>query len=893
MGQIVGLNAKCKRANLNALSSITTVPANGEIILVSSDNSMDANGQGNFDCYIVGDGTKAASALTLQSMADEVPTSGSKNSVASDYVYKEVSIIKEGEYQTSPSTLANGTILNSSNTTCVNTADYISADVGDLVYVCVEKELQEEGGYYCYAFRTYNKNKTMVRNVTNVATAVTTPVIMETGEAFIRFTIGEYNSSGTLLTLRTTSFNGTTSYINAKISKDVSSIKSLSEYSKIIDELVSPVPIKDNSYIVAAAPAKYISSSDWYVSSLIPVVDGDIITTYVPSDINTASSQKGATYNSSKEFVGYFSLEHNRNVTIPSSSGIEYVSISIRKIDADKFILYKNGVKVYQGANSDISINVVKNEVEELKGEVESIESYTDELIIGLRKGEYITKQLTLANGTIPNPSNTTCVNTTTYISVFYGESVYINVVKDYQATGDYYCYGFATYDENKALLRNVTNVDISINIPVLIESKECYVRFSIAERDSENGLKTLRVTDFDGTTSYIYGKIYLNEDGIKNTLQLNLYKQSAMSAIASKIGIVSPTKPKTQYLCLVHMSDSHGDVTRYNRALEFANSQDNVAAILNTGDFSKTSYDTSDFENLYVAGLELTEIPTFPVVGNHDVSLNGAIGSGNETIANVTNRYITPYMSALGAVQGSGAYYYKDFTAFSIRLIVLCEYELPRIAAEDATNYTYNLNKRYISQTQTNWLISTLNSVPQGYGVLIAMHSPIDEMNLIDCDFTCSVPTTGVAAYAQNYIVQEIVDAYIQRGIIAKEYQNTLNAPISDIPNVSVNANFSSAEGEFICYLTGHTHRDYVGVAKHAEQRQLCICVSCGTVNRTYYSMADDLLREVNSQSEDLFNMIAFDTDRKQIRILRIGASQTADMRHREMACLSYSQSI
>lgn len=65
MGQIVGLNAKCKRANLNALSLVPT-PANGEIILVSSDNSMTADGQGNFDGFIVGDGVTPAAELEIQ-----------------------------------------------------------------------------------------------------------------------------------------------------------------------------------------------------------------------------------------------------------------------------------------------------------------------------------------------------------------------------------------------------------------------------------------------------------------------------------------------------------------------------------------------------------------------------------------------------------------------------------------------------------------------------------------------------------------------------------------------------------------------------------------------------------------------------------------------------------
>lgn len=86
MGQIIGSAAKPKRCNLNKLSQLGT-PAAGEHILVSSDNSMNAVGQGNFDCYIVGDGRTAATALELKSIADLKPTVGSKNSVTSGSVY--------------------------------------------------------------------------------------------------------------------------------------------------------------------------------------------------------------------------------------------------------------------------------------------------------------------------------------------------------------------------------------------------------------------------------------------------------------------------------------------------------------------------------------------------------------------------------------------------------------------------------------------------------------------------------------------------------------------------------------------------------------------------------------------------------------------------------------
>lgn len=98
MGQIVGGSAKTKRCNLNKLSQLGT-PAAGEHILVSSDNSMNAAGQGNFDCYIVGDGQKAATALplikTYANDVDDEPTAGSSKLVKSGGVAEKISQLNQ------------------------------------------------------------------------------------------------------------------------------------------------------------------------------------------------------------------------------------------------------------------------------------------------------------------------------------------------------------------------------------------------------------------------------------------------------------------------------------------------------------------------------------------------------------------------------------------------------------------------------------------------------------------------------------------------------------------------------------------------------------------------------------------------------------------------------
>ena len=89
MGQIVSGAAKPKRCNLNKLSQLG-IPSAGEYILVSSDNSMKAAGQGNFDCYIVGNGRDAATTLELLTIADKDLIRGSKNAVSGGGVAKVI-----------------------------------------------------------------------------------------------------------------------------------------------------------------------------------------------------------------------------------------------------------------------------------------------------------------------------------------------------------------------------------------------------------------------------------------------------------------------------------------------------------------------------------------------------------------------------------------------------------------------------------------------------------------------------------------------------------------------------------------------------------------------------------------------------------------------------------
>ena len=100
MGQIVGGAAKPKRCNINQLSQLGT-PAAGEHILVSSDNSMNAAGQGNFDCYIVGDGRTVAAMLKIKQIPDTLSSGNASVDLAfSDGNGYDIAVFENGEVRT-------------------------------------------------------------------------------------------------------------------------------------------------------------------------------------------------------------------------------------------------------------------------------------------------------------------------------------------------------------------------------------------------------------------------------------------------------------------------------------------------------------------------------------------------------------------------------------------------------------------------------------------------------------------------------------------------------------------------------------------------------------------------------------------------------------------------
>ena len=459
---------------------------------------------------------------------------------------------------------------------------------------------------------------------------------------------------------------------------------------------------------------------------------------------------------------------------------------------------------------------------------------------------------------------------------------------------------GIAAFDENYSFLGYGSASLLSTNYTT--PANTAYIRYCIylPNKDSADLRLTSRtgavVFEYKDSFSYAVDKNVAYASGLIDIVGLNRDKESALYGMAGQFKAHTSSK---KYIRLLHFSDVHSDATRIKRVIEYTNNYKNlIDGIVYTGDAVKDSFNDTGWENTIGAYYDKTVIPFLPILGNHEVGVVGTkVGNydGHEnTISYVTERFITPYLSRAGAVQGdsgNGSYWYKDFANYKIRIIGINEYELPRVKnPSDATKYKYSVEWRYLSQTQVDWFVDTLENMPSDYSVIVLTHAPIDYITMYDNPFATeqNIPSGELGLVQGGNLIQRIVDAFINKTTLSATVDcGITGADASEYPSVTIDADFTNASGKFVCYLNGHTHRDYIGKSSRSTNIQTNVCVTAACC--TNYSQYDDLQRVAGQRSEDCFNVISIDTDRKKIRILRIGADTTLNMTHRDMTQVDY----
>lgn len=282
----------------------------------------------------------------------------------------------------------------------------------------------------------------------------------------------------------------------------------------------------------------------------------------------------------------------------------------------------------------------------------------------------------------------------------------------------------------------------------------------------------------------------------------------------------------------ILHFSDIHGDAVNLGHVVAFKESVAGLYALF-TGDMVNDNWDNGIAHWAGTAGAEKIMV----AIGNHDTKYNGNWYGKNA--ADCYGRYISPFVSNWDVIsQADVCYYYKDWSTEKLRLIVL-----------DVMHW---------DATQAAWLVNTLaGAKTAGLHVICSGHCTpgTSDSGTKGCPFD----SVGV-----NYSAWE-----------AESYGKMNSAAPSAVQD------FIDAGGHFVCWLTGHTHAD---MFRHLASypKQLYCAVACSGINDHVTTGAGGLLlRQANTPSEDLFNLVSINATRQTLTIVRVGADRDTIGRH------------
>jgi len=320
--------------------------------------------------------------------------------------------------------------------------------------------------------------------------------------------------------------------------------------------------------------------------------------------------------------------------------------------------------------------------------------------------------------------------------------------------------------------------------------------------------------------------------------MDVNIKNLLLQSRKPSNGGKIWGFKNQLPLLTLLHFSDIHGDGTAMSRICDFMEEYgDCVEDCICTGDVLEGRW-LSDFT---FWGKDKRASTVLSCIGNHDVLADDKGWNWEMRVSQEEcyKRLFAPFISGWGCVyQENKTFYYKDYPKNTVRLIVLNSI----LIDEDR-------------QEQLKWLETVLNSaLESNLHVVIAMHYPI-YMKKIPCNFSTLDRGDGLGDKSMSVYQQKVAD-FIDKG------------------------------GNFVSWLAGHVHMDYIGYNEEFPN-QLCIAIDALSC---YQSEAyNDADRTEGMPSQDLYNLVTIDTFDKLIKIVRVGSNLDRYLRKKDTLCINY----
>lgn len=345
------------------------------------------------------------------------------------------------------------------------------------------------------------------------------------------------------------------------------------------------------------------------------------------------------------------------------------------------------------------------------------------------------------------------------------------------------------------------------------------------------------------------------------------------------------------KYFAIHMMADIHGDATRFSRYCKYLEDMPAIDAGICLGDMQSSNfYDDIDW---YINSVNALTKPYLTVIGNHDAGNTNSTSTSGTTEGCFT-KFIQPTLDRIGLTNLDKTYYCRYFDDYKIAIIVLNVHDLPNNSS--GNTYTVSRKVMALSQTQVNWLLSTLNNIPVDYHVMLCYHYTDAYAQYVDSNFTFKRFASGhmgldSTMVAYQSLIGDIVDAWKNRKAINETYTPSSIAPT--LPTLSVSYDFSArTASHFIGHFCGHAHGDSIcRFEKYTDQ--LVFYWAWGFYKDDYTSspIYNDTPRLKGTRSEDLTTLVCVDTARSAVNIVRIGANATIDMVDRTMTRIKYEE--
>lgn len=882
MGQIIGGAAKPKRCNANQLSQVPT-PAAGEYILVSSDNSMNAAGQGNFDCYIEGDGQKAATALKLKRI---ISVDDAVIGIKTDKIARtldEVCTKKTGLKFT-----GNGVITSQGALAGSDNIYFSKTLMQKGTVVSFVGEITANSNYYVvsFGFSTTNPNELETiegLTLTNVLSDTIHKeerslyyVMPNDGYVFLYY----YHYSGDYWKTRDYKIYLTDDYITEI---DVTKLNGGASYNDLTAAL-SAVPISCRKggitvRFINSNTSKYtqynLKTSTWSTD----IADWQDIFTEEKFKSNfDAYSDKVAF---EREDVGSVVSEwqtndstiwlitnvdgHNVTLTNVTKTGAKYVGLNISRIPANSHVHLRlnNEGKFYSGdmslfANlsyqswmglrdihgnfvyptSDGYLDFVFLKPENANWLVLPSNSFQSGTVINIT--DFLIERQIDINGIIEKVSQNNAD-----IEVLKSESA--ETKEDLEEIK-----GSIPKDESvrvNKIYGVIVDGEFSINEQVIDNTMVSYKDILVIENLGSTTV-SLKIYHTDGTTEnkdvgissqpYVVSEdfekmvvVYRDNNKIRITntdyplSQLNDVNQNTQIYKSSKIEKCYPKQYAEPILKALAMNNSLvmlqiTDVHHAAQLLRVGDFVELYGELIN--DYICTGDMGNSFPDTYGFWTAWGVSKFMVALGNHDVSTAETGSSLDKTAKECYDKYLAPFVDSWNVTQPENAStngYCYYYKDYTTKNV--------RLIVLDTTHWT---------NEQNTWLASILaDAKSEGYSVIIAQHYPIDMLKVDK--------TTSWSYYLVN-------DVY---------HNDVYNTPEQMLNTID---DFIDGGGDFICHITGHHHSGFVGFSQ-THPKQFCIVEPSTTGTTT-------ALREQETRSIDCMYVYGIDATTKMLSIAKFG---------------------